>query len=150
MNPIFQNYGHVKVIKKIIKDAGFKDIPVISIIAFDKEAQLKLNLDKAHVVKIPYIVDTIKELSKDEIISLKDVGEIENLLKSKILKNTSTKKHVANIKEAKKKELNLLKDKICPKCGGNLVLKHGKYGDFYGCSNFPNCRYTLKDKKIHN
>lgn len=30
----------------------------------------------------------------------------------------------------------------CPKCGGNLVLKKGRYGEFYGCSNFPTCKYS--------
>ena len=30
----------------------------------------------------------------------------------------------------------------CPRCGGRLVLRDGKYGDFYGCSNYPRCRFT--------
>ena len=30
----------------------------------------------------------------------------------------------------------------CPRCGGKLVLRDGKYGDFYGCSNYPRCLYT--------
>ena len=30
----------------------------------------------------------------------------------------------------------------CPKCGGNLKKKKGKYGYFIGCSNYPNCKYT--------
>ena len=36
---------------------------------------------------------------------------------------------------------------ICPKCGGALVLRTAKKGanagsQFYGCSNYPNCKYT--------
>lgn len=36
---------------------------------------------------------------------------------------------------------------ICPVCGGNLVLRTTKHGErageqFYGCSNFPKCKYT--------
>ena len=31
---------------------------------------------------------------------------------------------------------------ICPKCGGKLVKRKGKYGEFFGCSNFPKCKYT--------
>lgn len=31
---------------------------------------------------------------------------------------------------------------ICPRCGNQLVLRKGKYGDFYGCSTYPKCRYT--------
>ncbi len=35
----------------------------------------------------------------------------------------------------------------CPDCDGKLVKKHGKYGPFLGCSNYPNCRYTRKIEK---
>ena len=35
-------------------------------------------------------------------------------------------------------------EKVCPKCGGKLVKKKGKYSSFYGCSNFPTCNYTEK------
>jgi DNA topoisomerase-1 len=34
----------------------------------------------------------------------------------------------------------------CPKCGKPLVLRHGKYGDFVGCSNYPECDYIEKSK----
>lgn len=30
----------------------------------------------------------------------------------------------------------------CPQCGGSLVLRVGKHGAFYGCVNYPCCRYT--------
>ena len=30
----------------------------------------------------------------------------------------------------------------CPRCGGILIKKHGKYGKFLGCLNYPDCRYT--------
>jgi len=33
----------------------------------------------------------------------------------------------------------------CPNCGsGQLSLKLGKFGAFIGCSNYPECRYTLQ------
>lgn len=31
---------------------------------------------------------------------------------------------------------------LCPCCGGTLVKRYGKHGAFWGCSNFPTCRYT--------
>lgn len=31
---------------------------------------------------------------------------------------------------------------FCPKCGGELIQRSGKFGRFLGCSNFPECRYT--------
>ena len=32
--------------------------------------------------------------------------------------------------------------KICPRCGGNLKLRNGKFGSFLGCTSYPACRYT--------
>lgn len=32
-------------------------------------------------------------------------------------------------------------DKSCPKCGAPLVLRKSFYGQFYGCSKYPNCKY---------
>lgn len=31
---------------------------------------------------------------------------------------------------------------ICPRCGGELCKRNGKFGEFLGCSNYPGCRYT--------
>jgi DNA topoisomerase-1 len=34
-------------------------------------------------------------------------------------------------------------EKLCPKCGiGKVVLRKSIYGSFYGCNQFPKCRYT--------
>lgn len=31
----------------------------------------------------------------------------------------------------------------CPKCGkGTLTKRKGKFGEFYGCTNYPTCKYT--------
>ena len=33
--------------------------------------------------------------------------------------------------------------RVCPKCKtGELLLRKGKFGEFYGCSGFPTCKYT--------
>jgi DNA topoisomerase-1 len=33
-------------------------------------------------------------------------------------------------------------DKICPKCGAPLLIKLGRFGKFYACSAFPECKHT--------
>ena len=30
----------------------------------------------------------------------------------------------------------------CPDCGSEMVIKLGRFGKFYACSNFPDCRHT--------
>ncbi len=32
--------------------------------------------------------------------------------------------------------------KRCPKCGDALVKRKGKYGQFWGCNGYPECKYT--------
>ncbi len=35
----------------------------------------------------------------------------------------------------------------CPECGeGYMVQRHGKYGIFYGCSRYPDCKKAVKEK----
>jgi len=33
-------------------------------------------------------------------------------------------------------------DRNCPDCGNPLVIRHGRFGKFIGCSDFPTCRFT--------
>lgn len=33
-------------------------------------------------------------------------------------------------------------ERACPECGSPLVIRHGRFGKFVGCSDFPNCRHT--------
>lgn len=33
-------------------------------------------------------------------------------------------------------------ENICPKCGGVLMRRKGRFGEFWGCSSYPRCRYT--------
>jgi len=49
--------------------------------------------------------------------------------------------------EEGKKNIKSLKIAIptgedCPKCGSELLLRKGRYGEFIACSNFPKCKYT--------
>ncbi|HEY4666460.1 MAG TPA: type I DNA topoisomerase [Anaerolineales bacterium] len=32
--------------------------------------------------------------------------------------------------------------RACPECGNQLLIRHGRFGKFIGCSNFPECRHT--------
>jgi DNA topoisomerase I len=33
-------------------------------------------------------------------------------------------------------------DEKCPKCGSNLVIKQGRFGEFTACTSYPNCKYV--------
>lgn len=41
-----------------------------------------------------------------------------------------------------KKEVEIT-DKICNKCGKNMVIKWGRFGKFIACSDYPKCKNTI-------
>lgn len=34
------------------------------------------------------------------------------------------------------------KKDTCPRCGSPIEYKHGKYGEFVGCSMYPSCDWS--------
>ncbi len=50
-------------------------------------------------------------------------------------------KHAAEAMPELKPEPETL-DRACPQCGNPLLIRHGRFGKFIGCSNFPECRHT--------
>ncbi len=38
----------------------------------------------------------------------------------------------------------------CPKCGSDLVARYGKFGKFYACSGYPNCKYIKPNLRYVN
>lgn len=73
------------------------------------------------------------------------ISNLQNLMSITIL-SSSGDKFKGFISKAfdrffgKKDQEDLLEDK-CPNCGGTLVERKSDYGIFYGCSNYPSCRY---------
>jgi DNA topoisomerase-1 len=47
-------------------------------------------------------------------------------------------------KEVTKESFQEKLDKSCPDCGGDLLVKFGRFGKFIACSNYPNCKHTEK------
>lgn len=38
-------------------------------------------------------------------------------------------------------DAELVEGRQCPDCGGALKIKHGRYGKFIGCGNYPKCKH---------
>jgi hypothetical protein len=143
MNPIHQNYKHMLAIKKLLKE--YNDIPVIPIVAFSRNCELK-NRDeyRNHVVYIGEIYRVIRRYTEKVLTE----DQIQNIVE--ILKNANTESaglrgvHVDAIHERLNVDTEKAAAGICPRCGGILVEKNGRYGKFTGCGNYPKCRYTVK------
>lgn len=44
-------------------------------------------------------------------------------------------------------DAELVAGRQCPDCGGELKIKHGRYGKFIGCSAYPKCKFIESLKK---
>lgn len=91
----------------------------------------------------------------EDIINEKFTADMENKLDKIEDEGTNWKNTISDFYDSLEKNLknanadtNTYKvedqkiDEYCPKCGSQLVIKHGRNGKFIGCSNFPNCKFT--------
>lgn len=133
-NPIRQNYGHVKALSELL---NIDESKIFNVVCIPSKATLKVEHD-GELVRYDTLAD--KVLSYKEVI-IKNVDEIVEIINKNNIKDKNIKKeHIRNIK-------NNIIDKDnnkCPKCGGQLIERTGKYGYFIGCSNYPKCKYTRK------
>jgi hypothetical protein len=140
-NPIKQNYGHIQALKEVLYE--FPDVNYISIVVFTTKADLKVT-SKTDVV---YTVNLLKAIEKHNIETLAD--PIKEQIYSKLISlNVNNKEnrivHVNEIHNRLAADDEKIRNKICPKCGGALVLRKGKYGQFIGCNNYPKCKFIVK------
>ena len=49
--------------------------------------------------------------------------------------------------EENKKDTVVVEGMKCEVCGSDMVLRNGKYGAFYACSQYPKCKFTKQKNK---
>ena len=130
-NPLKQNATHIYNVKKIVGR-----LPVYSLVVFVQNNTHNIDIKGA----IPLSALRTALQSGEIILTVEQMQTAYNLLLSN-QSDISTKEHVQNIR----KQQQNLEFGICPRCGGNLVLRNGKYGEFWGCSNYPKCKFIKKD-----
>lgn len=138
-NPIRQNYAHVKALQALLPlgDHCFQ-----SIVTFSNSASLR-NRHNALVVNNYDLIETIKRFTSIVIPPTDLQRHIDLVLNSALVEKDTRKQHVRNVKSNVEYRNWKIKNNICPRCGGTIVEKKGKYGKFWGCSNYPNCKFTL-------
>lgn len=133
-NPVKQNATHIYRLREI---TGIQ-LPIKSIIVFIQGNIEYIKSDKVYtIMQMRQIINSPqqKRLTSETVESL--YNQIINLKQQ----NTVTyNEHIDNIY----KTLEETEQGICPRCSGKLVERKGKYGTFYGCSNYPKCRFTKK------
>lgn len=135
-NPIMQNKTHIKWLKNYLSSNGFGDIPMFSLIVFSERCEIKkmsVTSPDVYVIQRESIYATVRNIWNANPDAVQNINQINKVLKKLTNVDKSVKQeHISDI-ETK-----------CPKCGADLVLRTAKKTgeQFYGCSNFPKCRYT--------
>ena len=116
----------------------------MSIVVFAGDADLSNVESNHHVIYEDSLLDVIDGY-KTTYLTDNDVQAVLAILNGNNIRETvSDRQHVKNIRKAAKEVNATINSGVCPKCGGHLVQRNGKYGIFFGCSNYPKCRFTTQ------
>lgn len=141
-NPVKQSISHSNALHNNLK--YWPNLTIIPIVVFAGDASIENVTSKHIVIYDDFLLDTILNfntpcISNDELNNI--VSYLSQInIRDAIDDNT----HIKNVYATKQYYNNKITSGICPACGGKLLLRNGKYGNFYGCSNYPNCKFTTE------
>lgn len=149
-SPLRQNQKHIDYLKSFLNDYG--DIPFFSVIVMiceDFKISGEMNqenyINTVICSSLPAMERGIYKIANDKPIVLDDEKKkqiFDYIKTNQYIGKDARNEHKQNVIAYKEKLKETEKQKICPYCKSELVLRNGKSGKFYGCSNFPKCRYT--------
>ncbi len=130
---LLQNRDYIKVEKKQISalESAFKVIEILEkhfeeIVDSKFSASLEEELDNIAQNKADY-----QQVLKDFYYPFMDKIEAgkKNIISQKVHEKTG---------------------QSCPKCGGELVKKNSRYGEFIACNNYPKCKYIKQTENTND
>lgn len=134
-SPVKQNASHIYHLRSFLP----KDIGIKSVVIF-VQGNIE-HIKSGSVIALNEIRYCLKSDWGNPLNSLQ-IERVVKLLKAHEDDTITIEEHVENIHKMQEK----IDNNICPRCGGKLVLRNGKYGDFYGCENYPKCKFIKKVK----
>lgn len=131
-NPIKQNATHIYRLQEILGN-----VPMRSVVVFVQNNTQFLSTKK--VISLKKLRSVLKK--GEPVLSLQQMKTIYDKLKKQTENcHVTQKQHIAGIQKMQEE----IASNVCPRCGGMLVRKTGKYGAFYGCENYPKCKFVKK------
>ncbi|MDI9251138.1 type I DNA topoisomerase [Helicobacter sp. 219-2] len=130
---LLQNRDYIKVEKKQISalESAFKVMEILEkhfeeIVDSKFSASLEEELDNIAQNKADY-----QQVLKDFYYPFMDKIEAgkKNIISQKVHEKTG---------------------QSCPKCGGELVKKNSRYGEFIACNNYPKCKYVRQTESAND
>ena len=144
-SPVKQNKKHVEYLKRFLADFGeFPFFSVVTMICDDFKVSGEFDGYTVICSSFPAMEKGMQKIAENNPIVYDNMRkkEIFEYIKNyQYIGKEARAEHKQNV-IAYKETLEEKKRKICPRCKASLVIREGKNGKFYGCSNFPKCRFT--------
>ena len=136
-SPVKQNVIHISAIKKILHNPL---TTIYNIVIFTSGDISGVECRYVYTpVTLNNFFKTHTEVKLSPVARDKMYEEIIEYAKKNQI---SKRQHIKNVEKTQKD----LDNKICPRCKGHLVKRVGKYGEFWGCENYPECRFAMRIK----
>lgn len=133
-NPIKQNATHIFRLKEVVTI----NMPIHSVIVFVQNNIEHINSDKVITCQQ---IRSVLDCDLNHHVPLLEMQKLyQKLLKIKTKTVVTKEEHINNISSMQ----DGLKNYVCPRCKGILIMREGKYGEFWGCQNYPKCSFTKK------
>ncbi len=140
LNPIKQNQSHVLALKSVL---GISSINIFSIVVFLYGVDLRCKTSST-VINVSQLFSYIY-CQQQIVFNDDDVNRLVEKLYNLMIKDPDrASKHVSTVRKNISESTSQVANRVCPKCGGRLVIRKGNSGYFLGCSNYPYCRFTSK------
>ena len=126
-NLIIQCRGHIRALRSILQE--FDWVAYYPIVVFSGQALLKNMYSDTPVIYSRQLLKTIKIKEEEKILSPDDIHSIIQALKAANIKvRSARRRHVRKANKNARRQKTQEKLSICPRCGGDLMLRDGKYG----------------------
>ncbi|MCR5313247.1 MAG: NERD domain-containing protein, partial [Bacteroidaceae bacterium] len=126
-NPVRQNIWHVRALQNTMPTFLYGQY--ISLVVFLGKSRLHVSVNNdTNVIRYWQLLFRIWSY-KERILTEEQIADFELALKSRMLNSKSSRRaHVKRVKAACKMRTKREKAGLCPRCGGELVLRDGKFG----------------------
>ncbi len=133
-SPVKQNAAHIYKLGKVLP----LDVYLTSIVVFVQNNTQYIRSDTA--VPISVLKKRLALPSKLKPYTVDEMEKIYRALEEVRGADITAREHINRINEARE----LVKHNLCPICRMPLVTRNGRYGEYLGCSGYPECTYTKK------
>jgi len=129
-----QSNTHIYRLRQVLGNLAKRDCFIQTVVFPQAELLIEPISNVGNAQNLVNILNTPRQL----IFNTDEINKIHTILLN--LKNNpqvSEQEHITSIYKTQFEIAN----NICPRCQNQLVLRNGKYGSFYGCKGYPNCKF---------